>query len=83
MKWYDNPLIIKSSRKFKKFAVVTPRGLIHFGDKRYKDYTQHKNEKKRISYLKRAKGIIDKSGKKTINNPYSANYWASRILWHY
>ena len=81
--WYKNPIIIKSNRKNKKLAVATPKGWIHFGDKRYKDFTQHKDLERRRSYLLRAKGIRDKKGKLTINNPYSANYWAARILWSY
>ena len=81
--WYNKPIIIKSNRKNKKFAVATPKGFIHFGDKRYKDYTQHKDENRRRSYLKRAAGILDKNGRKTINNPYSPNFWAARILWNY
>ena len=81
--WYKKPFIIKSNRKFKKLAVATPRGFIHFGDKRYKDYTQHHDESRRRAYLKRAKGIRDKNGRLTINNPYSANYWAARVLWNY
>jgi len=75
--------IIPSWRKNKKFAVLTPIGYIHFGDKRYQDYTQHKNLKRRAAYLKRALAIRDKKNKLTINNPYSPNYWAARILWQY
>ena len=75
--------IIKSWRKNKKLAVLTPYGYIHFGDKRYKDFTQHKDLKRRANYLKRAKAIRDKFGKLTINNPLKANYWAARILWNY
>ena len=83
MKWVNDPVIVKSKRKYKKFAVLSPKGWIHFGDSRYKDYTQHKNEMRRYLYLKRAINILDKKGKKTINNPYSPNYWAARILWGY
>ena len=75
--------IVKSWRKNKKLAVITPYGTIHFGDKRYKDFTQHRNLKRRANYLKRAAGIRDKNGKLTINNPLSSNYWAARILWNY
>ena len=42
----------------------TKRGYkkIGFGDKRYKDFRQHKDEKRRASYLARAKGIKNKEG---------------------
>ena len=33
-----NYKIVPSWRKNKKFAVYTPAGIIHFGDKRYKDF---------------------------------------------
>ena len=75
--------IIRSWRKYKKYAVLTPKGYIHFGDTRYQDYRQHKDKKRRLSYLKRASKIRDKKGNLTINNPYSANYWAARYLWNY
>jgi len=81
--WFKNPKIVKSWRRFKKLAVLTPAGWLHFGDKRYKDYTQHKDKKRRASYLKRAGSIKDKAGRRTINNPFSANYWAARILWKF
>jgi hypothetical protein len=75
--------IIKSWRKNKKLAILTPSGWIHFGDTRYKDYTQHKDKARRAAYLQRASKIKDKAGRLTINNPKSANYYAARILWNY
>ena len=75
--------IVRSWRKFKKFAALTPRGWVHFGDTRYKDYTQHKDKARRLAYLKRASRIRDKRGRLTINNPYSPNYYAARYLWNY
>lgn len=78
-----NYKIVPSWRKNKKFAVYTPVSIIHFGDKRYKDFTQHRNLKRRAAYLKRAAKIRDKKGNLTINNPYSANFWAARKLWAY
>jgi len=79
--WYTKPKIVRSWRSKKKFAVLTPKGWLHFGDKRYSDYTQHQNERRRSSYLRRASRIRDKRGRFTINNPNSANYWAARVLW--
>ena len=38
---------------------------IGFGDKNYEDFTQHKDEKRRKSYLARAKGIKNKQGELT------------------
>ena len=80
-KWWTRPTIVKSWRKYKKLAVKTPHGWVHFGDKRYKDYTQHHDQIKRSRYLKRAENIRDKYGRKTIGNVFSPNYWSARVLW--
>mgnify|MGYP003119966105 CR=1 FL=1 len=53
---------------------------IGFGDKRYEDFTQHKDEKRRTSYLKRAKGIKNKQGELTWKDKDTANYWAVHHL---
>jgi len=73
---------IKSNRKNKKFSVISPKGKqIHYGDTRYKDFTQHGDKKRQASYCKRAAGITNKKGQKTFNNPETANYYAYRHLW--
>lgn len=80
----QRPTIVKSWRKNKKLAVQLPAGRwVHFGDKRYKDFTQHKNAARRARYIARAEKIRDKRGRLTINNPRTANYWAARVLWNY
>lgn len=55
--------------------------LIHYGDSRYEDYTQHKDKKRQASYLARAKGIKNKKGELTYKDKNSANYWAVNKLW--
>jgi len=55
---------------------------IGFGDKRYKDFTQHRDPVRRKSYLARAKGIRDKNGNLTYKDKNTANYWAIRVLWN-
>ena len=83
----DRPLYrpVKSSRSGKKGMVYVKRGgkkrLIHFGDAKMKDYTQHRNKKRRSNYLKRSAGIRDKQGRLTSRDRNSANYWARRVLW--
>lgn len=75
----------KSTAKHKKFSVYVlkdgKKKLIHFGDTRYQDYTQHKDETRRKSYLARAKGIRDKNGRLTWKDKNTANYWAVKKLW--
>ena len=83
----------KSARDGKKYMVVAPNGkTIHFGslsNEHYKDTTglglythlNHNDEKRRASYLARAKGIKDKNGNLTWKNKNSANYFSIKFLW--
>tara|TARA_R110001632_G_scaffold233129_1_gene376969 strand:+ start:17940 stop:18227 length:288 start_codon:yes stop_codon:yes gene_type:complete len=72
----------------KKFFVYvkadTKKGYkkIGFGHKDYEDYTQHKDGKRRSSYLKRAKGIKNKEGNLTWKDKNTPNYWAVHYLWN-
>ena len=83
----DKPLYkpFKSTAKNKKFSVYVmkegKKKLIHYGDSRYEDFTQHKDKKRRESYLKRAKGIRNKKGELTWKDKNTANYWAVKTLW--
>ena len=76
----------KSKAKNKKFSVYVMKDgkkkLIHFGDSRFQDFTQHKDEKRRKSYLARAKGIKNKKGELTWKDKNSANYYSVRLLWN-
>jgi hypothetical protein len=84
-------LIEKSKNKHKKYKVQLEDGTnIHFGDVRYQHYydrfgkffkLDHKDKERRINYLSRASAIRNKENKLTINDPYSANFYAIRILW--
>jgi len=56
--------------------------LIHFGDSNMQDFRQHKDEKRRKSYLARSGGIRNKAGKLTANDKNSANYWSRKVLWN-
>tara|TARA_R110002153_G_scaffold3817_4_gene18323 strand:- start:1307 stop:1594 length:288 start_codon:yes stop_codon:yes gene_type:complete len=55
---------------------------IGFGLKGMQDFTQHKDEARRKSYLARAKGITNKAGKKTWTDKNTANYWSVHFLWN-
>jgi len=69
----------------KKSVYVMKNGkkkLIHFGDANMEDYTSHKDDKRRASYLARSAGIKDKNGNLTKNDKNSANYWARKVLWN-
>ena len=76
----------KSSAKDKKFSVYVMKDgkkrLIHFGNSNYKDFTQHKDETRRKSYLARAKGIKNKKGELTWKDKNTSNYWSVHYLWN-
>ena len=80
---YNKP--IPSDKKNKKKMVLVKRGdrikLVHFGQKGYEDFTQHKDKKRRKNYLTRSAGIKNKDGKLTKDDPFSPNYWARKELW--
>ena len=75
----------KSKVLNKKFSVYVmkegKKRLIHFGDSRYEDFRQHKDEKRRKSYLARAKGIKNKKGELTWKDKNTPNYWSVHYLW--
>jgi hypothetical protein len=75
----------KSSAKNKKYSVYVMKDgkkkIIHFGHSDYQDFTQHKDEKRRKSYLARAKGIKNKKGELTWKDKNTPNYWAVHYLW--
>jgi len=87
------PKFEKSTRKGKKYSVITPSGKkIHFGAsgmEQYKDSTglglyshlDHGDKERRKRYLARAKGIKDKNGNLTWNNKESPNYYSVKYLW--
>jgi len=77
---------VKSTAKGKKMMVLATKKidneirvkLIHFGSL---GYGHNYSQKAKRSYLKRSAGIRNKKGKLTKDDPFSANYWARKILW--
>ena len=54
----NDVIILPSTRKNKKFMIMNPDNkYVHFGDKRYEDFTQHKNKDRQQNYLKRSSNI--------------------------
>jgi len=77
---------VKSTREEKKMMVLATKiidgkkyvKLVHFGAKGYgHNYSKEAKE----NYLTRSAGIRDKEGHLTKDDPWSANYWARKILW--
>ena len=86
------PEFMKSTRKNKKYMVKVDNDWVHFGDTRYEHFfdkvplklyshLNHGDKERKKRYLARAKGIRDKQGKLTANDPKSPNYWSIRWLW--
>jgi len=69
----------------KKLVVLACKGrrqkVVHFGDVKYRDYTQHGNKQRRKDYLTRSAGIHNGKGRLTLNDKFSPNYWSRRVLW--
>lgn len=73
-----NIQIFISDNKDKKYMIITPENKrVHFGNINYEDFTKHKNEIRRQSYLKRAMNI--KGNWK--DNKYSPNNLSINLLW--
>ena len=73
----DNATIDISHRDDKKYMVrVDGKRLVHFGSK-MQDYTLHKNEERRKSYLARSGGIKGEWR----DDKYSSNNLARNLLW--
>jgi hypothetical protein len=66
-----------SSRKWKKFDVVTPDGhKVSFGDNRYSDYTQHHDDERKRRYLTRHQSA------ENWRNLETAGAWSRWLLWN-
>lgn len=78
-KYYKNLIVYPSTRKNKKYCVINPytNKLVHFGDLRYEDYTEHKDLKRRMNYLNRTSKIKGD----WLMNPYSPNNLSRLLLW--
>jgi len=68
--------ILPSKRKNKKWMVLDPYRArwIHFGDKRYEDYTFHQDEERRDKYHSRMRRFKDAY-------KYSPGYLSLVLLW--
>jgi len=82
-----------STRKNKKYSVITPSGrVVHFGSRtnfHYKDTTglgayshlDHNDKVRRRSYRRRARGIRNKYGKAVFQDKESPAYYSYNYLW--
>lgn len=74
---YKPTLSKKSNYKLKVY--VPNKGgikLIYYGDKRYQDFTTHRDENRQRNYCKRSKGLGN------TNDETKANFWSRMTLWN-
>jgi len=76
----------RSTRPNKKYMVTINYGdgrkrTVHWGDKRYQDYLQHKDPKRRKNFKRRHGGIKTKDGSRAVDNPLQPAYYAYRYNW--
>lgn len=83
--WTPNKPVTSTAKNKKMMVLATKtingkkRGkIIHFGAK---GYGHNYSPSAKRNYLKRSAGIRNKEGKLTKNDPWSANYWARKVLW--
>lgn len=76
----DHP-IEYSTRKNKKFMTLYNNKRIHFGEQLYFDYLDHKDKRRRDSYLARAKQIMNKDRELTYLLRSSPNFYSFHLLW--
>lgn len=71
-------LLYESRRSGKKFTIVDPESAkeVHFGDSNYEDFTEHGDEDRKESYLKR-----HRPGQRW-DDPNTAGFWARWLLWN-
>ena len=67
----------KSDKPEKKYYIITSSGKrVYFGDSKYEDFTQHKDEKRKANYLTRHRKREDWKNKDT------AGFWSRWLLWN-
>lgn len=72
---YKSYILTKSYRPDKKWMVLSDNGkIIHFGQQGAEDYTIHKDDERKINYLKRHKND-------DFYNLDTPGTWAKWILW--
>ena len=64
-----------------KYFVVYDGKTIHFGHRKYSDYTHHSDDKRRDNYKIRHKAILKKDGKPAYLDPNQPSYWSLNLLW--
>jgi len=70
-----------SNRLHKKYFVVYDGKKIHFGDKRFQDFTIHGDKRRRDNYRSRHKGVKLLSGRPAYLDKSQPSYYSYWLLW--
>ena len=70
--------IQRSTNAGKKYMAQVGEKTVHFGAKGYEDFTTHKDEKRKASYLARHKPTENW----TLSGVDTAGFWARWLLWN-
>ena len=69
-------VIQESKRKHKKYQATDGQKTVHFGDSRYQDFTQHKDEQRKKNYISR-----HSNEDHSVSNALSPAFLARHVLW--
>ena len=69
-------VIQKSNNKHKKYQATDGQKTVHFGDSRYQDFTQHKDEQRKKNYISR-----HSNEDHSVSNALSPAFLARHVLW--
>lgn len=83
VKTYPNGQIVEIEKPDGVRFPYSIRQILNAGHRDYSNYGVHTSKDRLKNYLSRSAGIRDKSGKLTKDDPFSANYWARRVLWNH
>lgn len=64
-----------------KYYVVYNDRTIHIGNKKFSDFSFHKDEQRKKRYQARHKAILKKDGKPAYLDKNQASYWSYWLLW--
>ena len=74
---------VKSTRKNKKYMVLTKSGIIHFGDSRYQQFKDRLGLYSKLDHNdpKRRERYYARHGERNLKDKERAKYWSHKILW--
>lgn len=72
---------VKSTRKHKKYMVLTKNGVKHFGDTRYQQYKDKLGNYKHLNHLDKERRRLYYARHGDTKDKDTSKYWSHKILW--